>query len=370
MSKYCPENEKLKRDYAFHLETAEGKQVATISAALKAIERFEISTGWKPFRKFHHEQARSFRARLAEEKGARGEPLSAATITSTLKHLRSFFIWLSREPGFRSAINANHAKFFSPSEQDCRIAGARRDRTPPTVADFHQVLAKMPATSVVEKRDQALIAFALVSGARIGAIITFRLKHIDVEARTVNHDAREVKTKNGKSWVSTFFPVGPEPERILANYIALLKELGFGPDDPLFPCTAMAHDQERNFAAQGLSRIGWSTSEPARRIFKAAFQKAGLPAIHPHLTRKTLALHGDSLDLTREEEKAYSMNFGHESIWTTRESYGTLPQHRQAAIMHRLAEPKSESAPDSNIADLEAVLTRMKASQRRTGAAS
>ena len=63
MTKYCPENERVKRDYTFYLEAANGKQNATIDAALRAIERFETSTSLKPFRKFHLEQARSFRAR-------------------------------------------------------------------------------------------------------------------------------------------------------------------------------------------------------------------------------------------------------------------------------------------------------------------
>jgi hypothetical protein len=34
MSKYCPENERVKRDYTFYLEAANGKQNATIDAAL------------------------------------------------------------------------------------------------------------------------------------------------------------------------------------------------------------------------------------------------------------------------------------------------------------------------------------------------
>ncbi len=37
MSKYCPENERVKRDYTFWLETSNGKQNATIDAALRAI---------------------------------------------------------------------------------------------------------------------------------------------------------------------------------------------------------------------------------------------------------------------------------------------------------------------------------------------
>lgn len=141
MPKYCSENERVKRNYAFYLEAANGKQNATIDAALRAIERFEISTNQKPFRKFHVEQARSFRARLFEEVGPTGKPLSAATITSTLKHLRNFFLWLSREPGFRQAINANDANYFTPSEQDIRIATARREKHVASLEEIKQVLA-------------------------------------------------------------------------------------------------------------------------------------------------------------------------------------------------------------------------------------
>ena len=173
MSKYCPENERVKRDYAFYLEAANGKQNATIDAALRAIERFEASTNYKPFRKFHIEQARSFRARLAEETNAKDRPLSAATVTSTLKHLRNFFLWLSREPGFRSALNANDANYFSPSEQDVRIATARREKRVATLDEIKRVLASMPTGTAIEQRDRAIVAFAILTGARDGALASF-----------------------------------------------------------------------------------------------------------------------------------------------------------------------------------------------------
>ena len=75
MPKYCPENERVKRDYSFFLQAAAGKQEATIDAALRAIERFENSTGRKPFSKFHVEQARSFRAGLLDQTGRGGKPM-------------------------------------------------------------------------------------------------------------------------------------------------------------------------------------------------------------------------------------------------------------------------------------------------------
>jgi integrase len=194
MPKYCSENEKVKRAYTFYLEAASGKQNATIDSALRAIARFEESTGSKPFSKFGVEQARSFRARLVEP-GPDGKLLSAATVSTTLKHLRNFFLWLSREPGYRSRLNPNDAQYFNPSEQDRRIAGARREGHVPTLEDIKRVLNAMPSQSPVEKRDRALVAFAVLSGARDGAMVTFRLKHLDLAAGTIFQDGREVKTK-------------------------------------------------------------------------------------------------------------------------------------------------------------------------------
>ena len=133
----APENERVKRDYAFFLEAANGKQSATVDAALyarsSALKSPPIAS---LFANFISSRRASFRARLVEETGANGKPLSAATIASTLKHLRNFFLWLSREPGFRSALNANDANYFTPSEQDMRVATARREKR---VATFEEI---------------------------------------------------------------------------------------------------------------------------------------------------------------------------------------------------------------------------------------
>ena len=185
MTKCCPENEKIKHRYALYLEAADGKQSSTADASLRAIARFEASTRYRPFKKFHIEHARQFRADLLEAVGLTGQPLSASTVTATLRRLREFFLWLSREPGYRSAINANDAAYFSPSGQDQRIASARRDRPVLEVDEIKHVVSLMPSTTAVERRDRALVAFALVSGMRDGALATLQLKHVDIEARTI-----------------------------------------------------------------------------------------------------------------------------------------------------------------------------------------
>jgi hypothetical protein len=117
-----------------------------------------------------------------------------------------------------------------------------------------------PAASEVERRDRTLIAFTLLTGARDGATVSFKLKHLDLVDRTLNQDAREVSTKGAKSFATWFFPVGEDVENIVVEWVRfLIKEKRFGPDDPLFPATKVDLVQHR-FTVIGVSRSHWSNA--------------------------------------------------------------------------------------------------------------
>lgn len=171
-----------------------------------------------------------------------------------------------------------------------------------------------------------------------------------------------MNTKWRKTFTSSFFPVGPEPLEIVADYIAMpTGELGFGPDDPLFPATRIGHGEDRGFVADGLSREPWRTAEPIRQIFRAAFAAAGLPYANPHSFHDTLARLGERLCRTPEEWKAWSQNLGHESEATTFVGYGHVPTHRQAKIMRGLGRPRPENFPNGlDIDALEMFLKSVK----------
>ena len=172
---------------------------------------------------------------LVDQTGPSGRPLSAATITTTLKHLRNFFLWLSREPGFRSKLNANDANYFTPSEQDRRIAGARREGPVPTLDEIEQVLDRMPSDGPVEKRNRARHRLYAADRRTGRGLVVIPVEARQRGRRTVFQDGREVKTKRRKTFTSHFFPVGPKPLNIVSDYVAMLTgDLGFGPDDPLF----------------------------------------------------------------------------------------------------------------------------------------
>jgi integrase len=141
----------------------------------------------------------------------------------------------------------------------------------------------------------------------------------------------------------------------------LTGELGFGPDDPLFPATEMGQGSDRTFRPLGLSREPWRTAEPIRQIFRSAFSAAGLPYAKPHSFRDTLARLGERLCRTPEEWKAWSQNLGHESETMTFTGYGHVPSHRQAEIMRLLAKPRCEGVPPGlDIAALETFLQSFK----------
>lgn len=332
-------NERAKRRYLQFLREAKGRDEASIDAVAKAIERYEAYNRYRDFRKFNIEQVLGFKARFAEERNVRtGKPLSASTIASTLGMLKAFFLWLAEQPEYRGRILYAHAEYFNPPDNLARVAAAHRGPRYPTLDEIRKALETMPASTEIERRDRALLAFAILTGARDRAIISFKLKHINLVDELVEQDAREVRTKRAKTFVTWFFPVGADIQQIVVEWVTYLRaERGFGPDDPLFPKSRVAPGPDLKFAPIGLECAHWTNAGAVRTIFRRAFARAGLPYYNPHSFRNTLVQLAYELRLDAEKFKAWGQNMGHESILTTFSSYGAIPSHRQAQIIRGLA---------------------------------
>jgi integrase len=335
MTNYNAPNERIKRQYFAYLAEAQGHGEQTIDAVAKAIARFEAYTRYRDFKTFHIEQAKAFKRDLADQRGHRsGEPLSKATLYATLTALKRFFIWLAGQPGYKSRIDYSDAEYFNLSAKDTRIAKAIRPARVPTLEQIRHVIQSMPVNTDLAKRDRALIAFTILTGARDGAIASFKLRHIDVVEGTVDQNAREVRTKFAKSFITTFFPVGDDIRAVVIDWVNYLRQDKlWGLDDPLFPMTKVMVGTDLRFAAAGLDRRHWSNAGPIRTIFREAFVSAGLPYFNPHSFRKTLTRLGQTLCRTPEEYKAWSQNLGHEHVLTTFCSYGDVSSHRQTEIL-------------------------------------
>ena len=357
MRKHHPKNERAKHQYAAFLEEAKRMSPSTVDQTLAAIAQFEETTGHRDFAAFHIEQARRFKRYLDQATNPKTErPLSKATIYSRLMALKAFFQWLAGQPGYRSKITYSDADYFNPSNHDGRIAKASTPRPTPSLDQIRHVATSMPADSELEKRDRALIAFTILSGARDDAIASMKVRHVDLERRTVFHDAREVRTKNRKTHTSTFFPVGDDFEEMVTDWVSFLtKDKLFGPDEPLFPATKIAVGPDGLFGAVGVDRVAWSNSGPIRRIFRQAFERADLPYFHPHSFRRTLATLGERLCQTPEDFKAWSQNLAHEGVLTTFSAYGAVAAQRQTEIINGMRR-KAGSGGDDRPLDRETVL--------------
>ena len=361
-----PDNERIKHKYFTFLKECKQQDESSIDSAAAAISRFESYTKYRDFKAFNFNQAIGFKNHLAKQTNQRtGKPLSRSTLNSTLRHLKTFFQWLSREPGYKSRIPYADTDYFNLSEKDVRIATARRETPVPTVDQIKHVIENMPNNSDIERRNRSLIAFTLLTGARDSAIASMKLKHVDISGHSVFQDAREVNTKFSKTFTTFFFPVGDDIQQIVVDWVRYLKkDLLWGNDDPLFPKTKVVNGGDKMFQACGFKKEHWSTTSPIRAIFRNAFESADLPYFNPHSFRNTLVTLGQTMCQSPEEFKAWSQNLGHEQVLTTLYSYGEVQQSRQGEIIQQLSTPRVESVTQS-AADkiIQAVMGRLDAQQ-------
>ncbi len=340
MNKLNAKNERIKRDYFRFQKEARGKSEATIDAMRKSLARFEEQTGHKDFATFRREQAIAFKRHLSGLEGVRsGETISLATQASTLNMLKEFFQWLAWQPGFKSRLHVPDVDYFTPSRKDASAAKAAKLRDYPSLEQIRAVVQAMPANTVVERRDRALLAFTILTGMRDRALASLSLRHIDLHKSPplVRQEPDRVDVKFSKAINTYFFPVGEDLKTIVIDWVEELRTQHlFSANDPLFPKTRLGRGNDMGFRTIGIEPAHWADASPIRAIFKAAFARAGLPYFPPHSFRHTLVHMMQSACRTPEEIKAWSQNLGHESIATTMTSYGKVDPHRQGEVLGRI----------------------------------
>ena len=338
-------NERLKHLYVAYLRGARQLGEHSIDQVLASLNRFEEYTRRKAFKDFRVDQASGFKKHLASISTQVGNRrLSKATTTSTLYAMRDFIIWLSEQKGFRGRMVRTDADYFRPSRRDEAIARAPRQTPVATVDQIRAMVTAMPATSAIERRNRALVAITILTGARDNATASVCLKHLDLDDRQLYQDAREIRTKFRMSFTPWFFPVGEDFVNILADWKHELEDVhGFGDADPLFPQTEIPFGPNGDLLPARLKRECWANADPIRKVFREACTAANLPNFKPHSFRSTLAQLGSHLCTTPAEYKAWSQNLGHDGAMVTLTSYGTLPGYMQRDLIAGIAK-RSDAA--------------------------
>lgn len=343
MPEYNPQNERLKKHYEDTLLHENYREQKTADAVWKAINLFESYTARKDFTTFNMEQAKGFKRWLVKQTNAKGELLSLSTVRATLKILRDFFGWLAIHPHYIRKVDRRAAGYLRLSNNDERAGRATRERPVPTLEEVHKVLVAMPYSTQIEKRDRAAIAFMALTGVRNAALISLKMKDVNRAQEEIWQDPKHVKTKNRKAIATTFMPFDPLWQEIVLEWLDYAEqELGFQPNDPIFPKQAVVcNPATLQFEVIGLSREHWANTTPVRQIFQAAFTLAGLPYYHPHSFRNMLAIWAME-HCSQMEFKAISQNVGHEHSMTTYNAYGTITEHKRRSVIKAIGTGKTD----------------------------
>lgn len=335
MRKINEENERIKRRYFAYMREAKGRDDKTITKIALALAKYEQSTKWKSLKKFHIEDAVRFKADLRRAKNPHTKkPLTHSTIDATLRTVKAFIHWLAGQTGYKSRISYADAEYFNNTLKDARIAHTHRPVQYPSLKQCKHAFEAMPERTIDQKRDKAAFAFFVLTGGRLKAVSTLRLKHINIDDGRVFMDAREVVTKGAKTINTWFYPVDPIYLTYFKSWMTHLSDVElFGPEDPLFPKPRIGAVKGKGFQNLGLSREAYSTTSALYTAIKKAFANVQMPAYTPHNFRKT---HGALMSLhckTPEQMKAWSMNFGHDDLKTTISSYVPVSLERQGELI-------------------------------------
>lgn len=263
--------------------------------------------------------------------------MGVSTIDATLRLVKGFFHWLVSRAGFKRVLTYADVEYFNNTRKAGRVAHTQRAIPYPSMQQAAHAFQAMPFETEFQKRDKALFAFFILTGARDGAVASLKLKHVNVDLGHVFQDAREVKTKAAKTIHCQFFPVGAAYRNCFCAYVTYLREVKlFGPEDALFPKALMGVVEGQGFANLGLAREPFANAAKLNTIIKGAFAAVQMPEYTPHAFRKTLTHYGNEVCKNPEQFKAWSMNLGHESVATTINSYLPVTTERQMELIRSM----------------------------------
>lgn len=320
----CPDNEKMKKRYEKFLIGAEEAAVSTVDQFLKAINMLDSCNNHLDFRKYGVDDILKFKEEIRSHK-KNGKPVSPRTTRTFLLHSRRFLVWLCIQQGYRASKIIGLIPYLKPNKLEDNASASSSVIDAPNIPYVLQLCGSIKITCNIDLRDRALVAFLLLTGIRIGALISLPFGCLDLSSLIIDQNPdKKVKTKFNKPILSIVFPFDQTLVGYIKIYLDRLESLKFKPEDPLFPKTKIEYDSKTNlFVNPGtLSRDYWRWSMGVTQMLKRRCRDAGLKYYSPHKYRHGTALILYEAGLDASEVKAISQSYGHKKVTTTFENYG------------------------------------------------
>lgn len=307
-------NEASKNNYFAYCRGAEGLSESTINKYAQCIYKWQVCFKDADFVELSKDQCDEFKMFLKQE--AEKNNTSLSNQYDVLRHLKRFFLWLSEQKGYEH-IRKTDIAYLRLSKSETRIALEKKDKDTPSLKEIQVIVHRIQPDTEVDMRDRALIAFLILTGMRISAVVSLPMQAFDPFKFVITQDPGfGVKTKNSKKILSTFLPIfWDEGEKIFLDWYNHLKNKGFGPQKPIFPAS-------KSLSLKSVSDKFWQTSGPVREMIRERCKEAGVSYYNPHSFRHSAVAFMSERGLTEADKRAVSLVLGHENVGTTFGSYG------------------------------------------------
>jgi len=308
-------NESIKREYFNHCRSAQGFAESTINKYAQCIYKWQMCFDNDDFVNFSKEQCDEFKKYLKVEAEKKGTSFSGQY--DVLRHVKKFFLWLSDQREYRK-IRKTDLDYLRLSKKETSIALEKKEKDIPSLDEIKKIVQNISSTSETDMRDKALIAFLILTGMRISAVVSLPVQAFNRKELSIEQSpSMGVKTKNSKKILSTFLPINwKEGEDMFFEWFDyLITQKGFTSQKPIFPAT-------KSFSTKKVSNEFWGTSGPARKIIKERCKEADVQYYNPHSFRHSVVAFMSERGLTEADKRAISLVLGHEHVGTTFGSYG------------------------------------------------
>lgn len=159
---------------------------------------------------------------------------SRSTVSHIASHMRAFLEWLIKQD-FCMDLPRDLPDYLKLPRSAYAESPNRKPRTYPSIEEAEALLRSMPFGTMAQRRDQAIFASAFLCALRADTIASLRLKHVDLERKTILQDGTVSRTKNGKSLEIKWFPIPEVFAETVSSWVNEMTEFGLQPDDALFP---------------------------------------------------------------------------------------------------------------------------------------
>lgn len=342
-----PKNEKLKIEYQDYLKYHRNKTLKsdTVNSKFIHIDIFDEFCKYEDFCLYNSEKGKNFYEYL------KSSDITYKTMFSYLNDISEFLEWV-----FINKKVKNKKKLLDelitlkPRDEDIRLSTRLTYVDFPTRDEFDKII-DFEEKSIEDKRDKAILIFLFISCARIGAVGSTQLKHIDTNNLIYKQDPLDgVKTKRQKHILTKLLPFSKKYTNIFLEWINYLKVVhNFDLNSPLFPKIKKLSN------GQTILNEFIPNEADFNKLLEKRCLAAGVQKYHPHAFRHLGIYEALEYVRTGNQLKALSQNVGHEEITNILEQYAKMKPERYMDIIERMIKVPIIEKTITELSDLELI---------------